>query len=74
VGVYDASSSLDLCNNILDGSGIGISSIATLTENYNDIGGAQGNSFFPCAWPRPHRRRTTSCSQAAHSSMRDSQA
>ena len=38
----DASSPLDLCNNIFDGSGIGISGIATLTENYNNIGGAQG--------------------------------
>jgi hypothetical protein len=41
-----SSTPIDLRNNIFDGSAISIGGVSSITESYNDIGGAQGNAGF----------------------------
>jgi hypothetical protein len=45
-GAPVASTAIDLRNNIFDGSTIAISGVRSVTENYNDVGGQQGNAGF----------------------------
>jgi hypothetical protein len=45
-GAAVSSTAIDLRNNIFDGSVVSISGLHSATENYNDIGGLQGNAGF----------------------------
>jgi hypothetical protein len=45
-GGSSSSSQADVRNNIFDGSQVVLRDMNTVTENYNDIGGAQGNGGF----------------------------
>jgi hypothetical protein len=45
-GAPVSSTAIDLRNNIFDGSVVSISGLHSVIENYNDIGGAQGNAGF----------------------------
>jgi hypothetical protein len=41
-----SSTPIDLRNNIFDGSAVSVENMSSVTENYNDIGGLQGNAGF----------------------------
>jgi len=45
-GARASSSPIDLRNNIFDGSVVSVGGMSSITENYNNIGGAQGNAGF----------------------------
>jgi hypothetical protein len=45
-GAAVPSTPIDLRNNILDGSVVSVAGMSAVTENYNDIGGSQGNVWF----------------------------
>ena len=45
-GAAALSTPIDLRNNIFDGSVVSVNGLSAINENYNDIGGAQGNAGF----------------------------
>lgn len=45
-GAPVGSSTIDLRNNIFDGSIVSVTGMTSATEDYNDVGGAQGNAGF----------------------------
>ncbi len=45
-GAAASSAAIDLRNNVFDGSVVSVNGMSSVTENYNDIGGAQGNAGF----------------------------